>query len=373
MASYLDYNSTAPLHNLAKQEMIKAMDIIGNPSSSHKIGLQARMVVDNARYALSDLFNIRQEQVIFTSGGSESNNLILKSIASKYKGKILVSPLEHPSIAEVVSGLQEIGFEIDFLELNEDLSVNLQDLEEKLKTKNYSFVTLSLVNSETGIIQNVKQVAEICKQYKCLVHTDATQAWGKIEVNFDDLGVNLMTLSPHKLGLAKGTGVVITDGKADLAALIHGGGQERGRRAGTENVQALATLQVVNEVLEDIGDKHDSIKTLREFLEQEVLKLNPNAIIVGAKGNRVVNTSYIISPHIDSQTQVINADMNDVCISAGSACSSGKVKTSDVIQALGYSDELASCGVRVSIGPETVKEDIEKFLKSYEQLIQRNK
>jgi len=372
MTSYLDYNSTAPMHDLAKQEMLKAMDVIGNPSSSHKIGLKARMVVDNARYSLASLFDIRQEQIVFTSGGSESNNLILKGIVSKYKGKILTSPLEHPSVYEVANGLAEMGFEVETLKLNGDFSIDLSDLEEKLKTGEYSLVSLSFVNSETGIVQDVKAVAELCRKYSCLIHTDATQAWGKVNVDFNDLKVNLMTLSPHKVGLAKGIGIILTDGKADLPALIHGGGQERGRRAGTENVQALATLNVIKEVLQDSESQHQEIEQLRSFLEQQVKQLSSDIIIVGEGSNRVVNTSYIITPQIDSQTQVINADMNDVCISAGSACSSGKVKSSDIIKALGFSDDLASCGIRVSLGSETTKQDIEKFLQAYKQLIQRN-
>lgn len=360
MTSYLDYNSTAPLHSLAKQEMLKAMDIIGNPSSSHKMGLQARMVVDNARYSLSSLFNIRQEQVIFTSGGSESNNMILKST----KGKILTSVLEHPSIAEVAKNSDKI-------KLNEDFSIDLNDLEEKLQTGKYSLVSLAYVNSETGVIQNIKAAANLCKKYKCLIHTDATQAWGKLSVDFDDLGVNLMTLSAHKIGLAKGVGIIITDGKAGLNALIEGGGQERGRRSGTENVQALASLVVVEDVLDELNSSHKQIKTLRKNLELEIKKLNSNAIIVGENTNRVNNTSYIISPNIESQTQVINADMAGVCISAGSACSSGKVKISSVISALGFTDDLASCGARVSIGKDTTEQDIEKFLQAYKQLLER--
>lgn len=361
MASYLDYNSTSPLHNLAKQEMLKAMDIIGNPSSSHKLGLQARMVVDNARYSLSSLFNIRQEQVIFTSGGSESNNMILKSV----KGKILTTSLEHPSVAEVTKNADKV-------KLNEDYSINLIDLEEKLKTGEYNLVSLAYVNSETGIIQNIKAAAEVCKKYKCLIHSDATQAWGKLTVDFNDLGINLMTLSAHKLGLAKGVGIIITDGKAGLDALIEGGGQERGRRSGTENVQALSTLIVAEEVLTDLQKSDNQIKKLRNNLEIEIKKLNPKAIIVGENSNRVNNTSYIISPELDSQTQVINADMHGVCISAGSACSSGKVKVSAVIKALGFADDLASCGARISIGKEITQQDIDKFLNAYKSLIKRN-
>lgn len=374
MTSYLDYNATAPMHDLAKKALINALDIVGNPSSSHKIGLKARMVVDDARYSMARLFNIRQEQIIFTSGGSESNNIIIKGIVANYSDKkILVSPLEHPSVHEVSEGLKNLGFGVETLKLNEDYSINLQDLESKLKTNEYGLVSLSFVNSETGIIQNVKEVAELCRQYNCLVHTDATQAWGKIDVDFNDLRVNLMTLSAHKVSLAKGVGLIITDGKADLPALIHGGGQERGRRAGTENVQALATLSVADQVLDDIKKSHEKVKQLRDYLELEVKALNHEIIIVGENANRAYNTSYLITPNIDAQTQVINADMNDVCISAGSACSSGKVKASSVINALGFSDELANCGIRVSLGRETTKMDIDRFLQAYRQLMERKK
>lgn len=374
MTSYLDYNATAPMHDLAKKALINALDIVGNPSSSHKIGLKARMVVDDARYSMARLFNIRQEQIIFTSGGSESNNIIIKGIVANYSDKkILVSPLEHPSVHEVSEGLKNLGFGVETLKLNEDYSINLQDLESKLKTNEYGLVSLSFVNSETGIIQNVKEVAELCRQYNCLVHTDATQAWGKIDVDFNDLKVNLMTLSAHKVSLAKGVGLIITDGKADLPALIHGGGQERGRRAGTENVQALATLSVADQVLDDIKKSHEKVKQLRDYLELEVKALNHEIIIVGENANRAYNTSYLITPNIDAQTQVINADMNDVCISAGSACSSGKVKASSVINALGFSDELANCGIRVSLGRETTKMDIDRFLQAYRQLMERKK
>jgi cysteine desulfurase len=374
MTSYLDYNATSPMHDLAKQALINALDIVGNPSSSHKIGLKARMVVDDARYSMARLFNIRQEQVIFTSGGSESNNIIIKGIVANYSDKkILVSPLEHPSVHEVSEGLKNLGFAVETLKLNEDYSIDLQDLESKLKTDEYGLVSLSFINSETGIIQNVKQVAELCRQYNCLVHTDATQAWGKVDVDFNDLRVNLMTLSAHKIGLAKGVGLIITDGKADLPALIHGGGQERGRRAGTENVQALATLSIADQVLDDIKKSHEQVKQLRDYLESEVKALNHEVIIVGENANRAYNTSYLITPNIDAQTQVINADMNDVCISAGSACSSGKVKASSVINALGFSDELANCGIRVSLGKETTKMDIDRFLQAYRQLMERKK
>lgn len=339
---YLDYNATAPLHQLAQSKIIEVFSVIGNPSASHKLGLQARMVVDDARYKIAEHFNVRQEQVIFTSGGTESNNMALA-------GKVaIVSNLEHASIAK------------------QDVSVftNLQELESKLQIVNCDIVSACLVNSETGIIQNIEEIYQLCQKYKVLLHVDATQAWGKMPLEFKHC--DLMTLSAHKIGLAKGVGILLTNGKADIAVLAKGGGQERGRRSGTQNVQALASLHVLDQVL---ADKNPSLKDYRDYLEQQVKQINPNAIIVGQELNRVDNTSYIISPSLDSQTQIISFDMADICVSAGSACSSGDVKPSTVIQSLGYSQELAKCGIRVSLGKDTTKQDIEQFLKAYKGLI----
>jgi cysteine desulfurase len=340
--SYLDYNATTPLHQLARNEVINAFDVIGNPSATHKLGLKARMVVDDARYKVAELFNLRQEQVIFTSGGTESNNLAL---ANK---KVLASSLEHSSVAN-----QQV-----------DTFSNLGELNHKLSIINYDIVSCCLVNSETGIIQNIEEVFKICAKHKVLLHVDATQAWGKIDFSFQFC--NLMTLSAHKIGLAKGVGILLTDGKTNLAVLNQGGGQERGRRSGTENVQALASLHVVNEVL---ADKNKNIKQLRDYLETQIKQINPNAIIVGKNKTRVDNTSYIITPGVDSQTQVISMDMAGVCVSAGAACSSGDVKTSKVIESLGFNTELAKCGMRISLGLETTMQDIEKFLTNYKGII----
>jgi cysteine desulfurase len=343
--TYLDHNATSPLRPEARAAMLAAFEIGGNASSVHAEGRAARALIDEARETIAGALGVIAPMVIFTSGGSEANNLILKGAPAD---RLLVSAVEHPSVVEAA---RASGGPVETVPVDGDGIVDLDALDRMLGNGPKALVSLMLANNETGVIEPVRETVAIARKHGALVHTDAVQAFGKVAVNFGILGVDFLTVSAHKLGGPMGAGaLVIRDGLA-LEPLIHGGGQELRRRAGTENVPAIAGFAAV------AREKRLDIRRLRDRLESEL----EGAIIIGSSVERLANTTCLAWPGVSAETLLMAFDLDGIAISSGSACSSGKVAKSHVLAAMGLAPDIVDGAIRVSLGWNTTEEDIDRF------------
>ncbi len=356
MRVYLDHNATSPLRPAAKAAMVAAWEQGGNASAIHAEGRAARRTLEAAREAVAGAIGVLPPMVIFTSGGSEANNMAINGVAVE---RILVSAIEHPS---VLAAAHAAGKPVDLIPVTADGVIDLEALARMLPGPR-ALVSVMLANNETGALQPVRDVVAMAQSHGALVHTDAVQALGKMPVNFGLLGVDMMTLSAHKLGGPIGCGaLVVRDGLA-VAPLIRGGGQELRRRAGTENVPAAAGFAAA------ITEKSNHINTLRETLEASL----EGAILFGTAVPRLPNTSCFAFPGMSAETLLMAFDLAGIAISSGSACSSGKVAQSHVLAAMGVAPELAKAAIRVSLGWTTTEDDISTFIAVWQRLLARHK
>ncbi len=356
MRTYLDHNATSPLQPVAKEAMRQAMEIDGNASSIHREGRAARKLLDDSREAIASALGVLAPMVIFTSGGSEANNLAIKNAPV---ARLLVSAIEHPAVIE---SAKASGKTLIFVPVNADGIVDLKALAELLAGPK-ALVSVMLAHNETGVIQPLREIVSLARAHDALVHTDAVQAFGKIPVNFGLLGVDMMTIAAHKIGGPTAIGaLVVRDGLA-LEPFIHGGGQELRRRAGTENLVAIAGFAAVAK------EKYLNVNWLRDQLEDAL----EGAEIFGKHAPRLPNTTYFAKPGMSAETLLMNFDLEGIAVSSGSACSSGKVAISHVLSAMGVSPELAKGAIRVSLGWNTTAEHIEHFIAVWRKLQARHK
>ena len=337
---------------------MRALDLTGNASSVHAEGRKARAVIETARAAVADLAGARAADVVFTSGASEANATVL---AGGWK-TIFLSALEHDSVRAAAgrSGAQLVDVPVTVdgvfdVAAFEALSGGTTPIERGL-------VCLQMANNETGVIQPVAAVSQIAKGRGLRVHTDAVQAPGRLAVDCAALGVDFLTLSAHKCGGPKGAGALIAVDGAPLPALIGGGGQERGRRAGTENIAAIAGFGVAARLAREALAAAERIRVLRDLFEERVAGATPSAVFVGRGADRLANTSCLALGGLAAETVVIRMDLAGVAISAGAACSSGKVGQSATLTAMGLAPDLARAAVRVSFGQDSVAADVDAFL-----------
>lgn len=365
---YLDYNATSPLHSYVKDEMIQVMDDFGNPSSVHSIGRKAKSILENAREKIADYLGVLPPNIIFTSSATEANHLLFRGIECDV---IITSKAEHDSVLAAIALSNKPVYYIDH---HQDGSLSSESFEEILKTiqQKYTKPLLSLmkVNNETGVIQNLSPFASTIREIGGLVHSDAVQAIGKIAFDNWSWQCDAMTLAAHKVGGPKGVGVLVLKDRISLNPLITGGGQEMRRRAGTENILPIHGFGALIDVIDIDNQK---LSDFQKYLEKEIIQINPQAIIVGQDTQRVPNTICVITAGIEAEKQVIIADLNQVCVSSGSACSSGKVKSSHVLHAYHFSEEDAKSAIRISMGFLTEKKDCEAFLKAYQKIFNRVK
>ncbi|WP_425384832.1 cysteine desulfurase family protein [Wolbachia endosymbiont (group A) of Sturmia bella] len=363
---YADYNATAPISENVKKSIFEVLlKQTLNPSSLHKRGQEARKILQDARDNVRGAIGVSSDkEIVFTSGATEANNLVLRGIAGYLH---IISAIEHPSILNsacnpYIIPVNQEGI-VDFLELEKILS--------ELKG-NKAIVSVMMANNETGVIQPIEEIAEIAHKFGAICHTDTAQSVGKIKVNMEDLGVDLLTLSAHKFGGVAGSGVLIFNKELAIEPIIIGGGQEKGFRGGTENIVAIAGLSAALQNIPDLLSKMDEVKELRDQLECELLNLASDIRIFGKNSKRLPNTSFIYMPGVKSDVQLMHFDLNHIAVSNGSACSSGKVEPSHVLLAMGATKEQAECSIRISIGPETKPQDIKKIVDCWYNIYKQN-
>ena len=369
--SYLDYNATSPLRDEVRAAVIDALSLTGNPSSVHEEGRYARAAIESARAKVAKLAGARAEDVIFTSGGTEANALAL----SPQRGEAwhcYVSAVEHPS---VLAGGRFHPETLTLIPVTPDGVIDLEILASELAKHHLGgwrpLVSLMAANNETGAIQPVAEAAKIVKDTGGLFHTDAVQGAGRMRLDLAALGADMVSLSAHKIGGPKGVGALVVREGVSVEPLLKGGGQERRRRAGTENVPGIVGFGVAAELASADLSGVDGIEALRDELEAKVLSLAPDAVVLSAGAKRLPNTSCIAVPGAKAETLVIGLDLAGVAVSSGSACSSGKVEASHVLSAMGVLEEIAQGAIRVSLGFATERADIENFLKAFGELINR--
>ncbi|MGE5267949.1 MAG: cysteine desulfurase family protein [Deltaproteobacteria bacterium] len=357
--TYLDHNATEPLRPEARAAMLTALDVFGNPSSIHGEGRAARAIVEAAREQVAQLVNARPGEIVFTSGASEANGTAL---GGRRWGALLYGNCEHAAVLAAArridaprlelpcraSGVQDIGAAADWVARQPQAAAPV-------------FVSLAIANGETGVLQPVCELTAALAPYNVVVHSDAAQAAGRVPVDFSALGMSLMSLSAHKMGGPKGVGALIVRDGTPLDPLITGGGQERRRRAGTENVIAIAGFGAAAEAARRDLDLVHKIAALRDGLEALLQRSSPESIVIGGASPRLPNTSLVSLPGKLAETHVIKLDLAGFAVSAGAACSSGKVGSSHVLEAMGLPADVARGAVRISLGRGTTEEDVERF------------
>jgi cysteine desulfurase len=367
---YLDWNATAPLRPEARQAMTDAWELSGNPSSVHTEGRKARRLVEDARAAIAAAVGARPQDVVFSSGGTEANALTLTPGLRRGAGqkveRLLVSAIEH---ASVLAGGRFAPDAIGTIKVTASGLVDLDHLRAQLANGPPALVSVMLANNETGTVQPVAEVARLVHEAGGLLHVDAIQAFGKIPFGISSMGADLITLSAHKIGGPKGVGaVVLAEDVQGLEPLLRGGGQELGRRAGTENVAGIsgfgAAAKAAMAALEADAVR---LRGLRDLLEGG-LKQTPGMMVFSEAAPRLPNTTLFTVPGLKAETAVIGFDLGGIAVSSGSACSSGKVQPSHVLDAMGMGRELAQGAVRLSLGWSTSEADIEMTLKAWRKL-----
>lgn len=368
---YLDYNATTPIEKEVAEAMFPYIyENYGNPSSSHQLGTDAKRAVEESREKIAELLNCTAKEIVFTSGGSESNNTVIKGVAYTYRKKgdhIITSQIEHPAILNPCKYLEGLGYEISYMPVNEYGMVNISDLE-KLITNRTILVTIMHANNETGTIQPIEDIAKICRKYNILFHTDAAQSVGKISTNVDELGVDFLSIAGHKLYAPKGIGALYIKKGIAIEPLIHGASHEMGKRAGTENVIFNVALGKACEIAKE-NLTNERIKQLTDYffinlkdVFGEQIKLN------GHPDKRLPNTLNIsfLGYH---GSEILSKLGDDVAASTGSACHSGSVSISPVLKAMGIPYEIGRGAVRFSLGRYTTKEEIDVVLGRLSEII----
>ncbi|MTD93811.1 aminotransferase class V-fold PLP-dependent enzyme [Hyphomicrobium sp. xq] len=362
--TYLDYNASTPLRAAARTAMLAAHDTVGNPSSVHAEGRRARAIVDTAREQVASLVGAKPSEIVFTSGATEANNTVM---GAGWKS-ICVAAIEHDS---VLAPARACGAKVVVLPVGTDGLVDLASAADAIAAAGSggrALLSLMLANNETGVIQPVAEAAEAARTHGLSLHVDAVQGPGRVPVDFARLGADTLVISGHKLGGPRGVGALIVRDGVNLPALIKGGGQERRRRGGTENVAGIAGFGAAAAELAREADVAARIGVLRDKLESAVTAVTPAAVIVGRDAPRVSNTMCVAVPGKLAETLVIRMDLEGIAISAGAACASGKVGANAVLAAMGLPADITAGAVRVSLGRETNEDDIAAFLAAWQKV-----
>lgn len=368
---YLDNSATTPIDNEVVEAMLPFLnDKFGNASSIHFFGQEARGAVDKARHQVAELINAKPNQIIFTSGGTESNNLAIRGFCqmnARHGKHVITSKIEHPAVMNVCEQLEETGYEVTYLPVYEDGIVRVEDVENAIR-EDTVLISIMMANNEIGTIQPVKEIGKLVRKHrengkKLWFHTDAVQAAGKIPVDVNEISCDMLSLSSHKIYAPKGAGALFTGRGVRLKSQNLGGHQEREHRGGTENVPTIVAFGKACELAaENLESNCNHLKQLRDAFENGVLEQIPEVFINGDQENRLPNISNITFKFVEGEGLLINLDMQGIAVSTGSACSSGSLDPSPIILALEQKEDIARGAVRFSFGKENSLEDVKYVL-----------
>lgn len=361
---YLDWNATAQIRPEVISLVTQIMGEVGNASSVHDCGRRARKYVEDARAQIARLCSTKPEQVVFTSGATESINTVLSGFRNK---RVLISAIEHPAV------IAAAGTSAEKIPVAPDGIVDMQAYEKMLNSgEPPALVSIMLVNSETGVIQPIAEMAKMAHDKGALFHTDAVQGAGRIDISLGALDADYISLSAHKMAGPQGVGAIIFREGLELPKFMLGGGQEKNCRAGTHNTAGIAGMGLAAEMAMAHMPHYAEIEKMRDAMENEIRSFTNKAVIYGANAPRIGNTCNIGLSGLPAQTQMMALDLDGICVSSGSACSSGAFKASHVLTAMGVNDEDAKCALRISMGYATTQADIDAFLESWKKIVKRH-
>ena len=372
---YLDYAATTP----ALPEVVDAMlpyfnEKYGNPSSLHSFGREARAAVEDARSKVADLINSNPEEIVFTSGGTESNNFALEGVLGALKGKkdhVITSKIEHHAILEPCRFLEKMGFKVTYLDVNEHGMIDPEDVK-KAVTEKTALVSIMHANNEIGTIEPIKEISKITRENEVYFHTDAVQTIGQIEVDVEDLGIDLLSGSAHKFYGPKGAGFLYIRRGTRMTPLLRGGEQEKNRRASTENVPGIVGMGKASEAAkQDIPNRKKHLSALQEKLIKGLSSKIPDIKLNGHPKKRLPKNIDIRIKYVEGEAMLLNLDLEGIAVSTGSACSSGTLEPSHVLLATGVSPEEAHGSIRFSLGRLNKEEDIDRVLEVFPGIVEK--
>lgn len=357
---YLDNSATTPVDKEVLKVAEKFMtENYGNASTLYSLGRKARGEIEKARKKIADFLQVTSEEIIFTSGGTESNNLAIKGIAlaNPEKKHIITSKIEHPSVLETCRFLEKSGYKVDYISVNKEGIVDIEEIKRKIN-ENTLLVTIMHVNNEIGTIQPIEKIAEICREKKVYFHTDAVQSFGKLKINASEF--DLLSASGHKINCVKGIGFLYIKKGTKISPLFNGGGQEKGIRSGTENAAGIVALGKAVEIAEKKlkGRESEKINKLRDKLINELLKI-PGTRLNGSREKRIFNNFNISFDDVEGEALVLLLDDKNICASTGSACSSRSLKASHVLRAIGLDDVESHGSLRLTLGWQNTEKEID--------------
>jgi len=360
---YFDHSATTPVHpDVLELMKTTQRDVYGNPSSIHTQGRKSKSIIEKARTQLADAIGAKPDQIIFTSGGSESNNQVLWSMINRKIKHIISTEIEHPAILNVLRAMEQFGINHDCISVDRNGIMNFHEFENSIR-ETTGLISVMLANNEVGTIQPVKKIVKTAKQKLIPVHTDAVQCLGKIPIDVDELGIDYLSLSAHKFYGPKGSGILYIRDKESISALIIGGGQEMGLRAGTENIALIAGMGLAAEIA--TTNLHSHVHHLRNLETQFKTGLKlffPNAIFNGDDIRKLPGLINVSFPGFKSDIMIAKLDRAGIAVSSGSACGSGIVKPSDILRAMEVEDELNICTLRISFGRTNTADEIANLL-----------
>jgi cysteine desulfurase len=376
---YFDNNATTPLHPEVRKEMTAAMDMFGNPSSMHAFGREARANVEDARRRVAQFMGADENEIVFTGSGSEANNTVLSlfvcSTAQCIPGMrqtIITSKIEHPCVLETSQCLTHRGVDVKYLDVDHYGKVDVQQLEEILSGSTVGLVSVMMANNEIGTLQDIRAISDIAHRYGALMHTDAVQAFGKVPVDVDDLGVDFLTISGHKIYGPKGVGALYVRKGIPYCPFIRGGHQEKGRRAGTENTLGIMGLGMAVDMRKiEMEAEEMRLLELKEFLRKGIEETIDDALFNGHPVDSLANTLNVSFPGAEGEAILLYLDLAGIAVSTGSACASGSLDPSHVLLATGVDAERAHGSIRVSLGRDNTMEEVEYMLDVLPGIIKR--
>ena len=374
---YLDNSATTRMDSSVLEEMMPFLsENYGNASSVYSIGRLSKKAIEDSREKVANILNCRPDEIYFTSGGSESDNTAIKGIAraNKEKGRhIITSKIEHLAVLDTCKKLEEDGFEVTYLDVDKYGRINLDELKSSIR-KDTILISIMYANNEVGTIQQISEIGKIAKENNIYFHTDAVQAIGSVKIDVQAQNIDSLSLSAHKFYGPKGIGVLYVKKDIKFEKFIDGGHQERNKRAGTENVANIVGLAKALEMAYDKLEEHTlKISQLRDYYENSVKESIPNIKINGDINDRLPGNSNISFIGVNGQDLLLNLDMMGICVSSGSACTSGSINASHVLMALGLDEDIARSSIRVSIGKYNTKEDIDYLVKNLIEIVDRQR
>ncbi len=370
---YLDNAATTPTRQEVVDEMLPYFtEKYGNPSSVYSFAAQNKNITNNAREIIANSLNTKDSNIYFTAGGSESDNWALKETVQAYRSKgnhIITSKIEHHAILHTCEYLEKNGIEVTYLDVDEFGMVKLEELKKAIRPTTI-LISIMYANNEIGTIQPIKEIGKIAKENKIIFHTDAVQAYGQIAIDVDELNIDLLSASAHKLNGPKGIGFLYIRNGLKLGSLIHGGTQERRRRAGTENVPGIVGFgKAVELALLDMKEREEKEIELRDYLMKRVLAEVPYSRVNGHREDRLPNNVSFCFQFIEGESLLIMLDMKGICASSGSACTSGSLDPSHVLLAIGLPHEIAHGSLRLTLGSNNTKEEMDYVVESIKEVV----